>query len=47
MAQMVKRGQKLGRVYSDPDDPGQSTLFFQIWKEKTLQNPERWLRPIN
>ena len=45
--QMVKRGQKLGRVYSDPDDPGQSTLFFQIWKEKTLQNPERWLRPIN
>lgn len=38
----VKTGQTIGRV--DTIDK-QTQLHFQIWKEKTPQNPESWLRP--
>ncbi len=38
----VKTGQVIGQV--DTID-GQALLHFQIWKEKTPQNPEAWLRP--
>lgn len=44
--QMVKRGDKLAKVYIEPDDPEHCKLFFQIWKERTVQNPESWLRPL-
>lgn len=37
----VKTGQVIGQV--DTID-GQALLHFQIWKEKTPQNPELWLR---
>ena len=37
----VKTGQTIGQV--DTID-GQAMLHFQIWKEKTPQNPEAWLR---
>ncbi len=37
----VKTGQTIGQV--DTID-GQALLHFQIWKEKTPQNPEAWLR---
>ncbi|MCQ2217462.1 MAG: peptidoglycan DD-metalloendopeptidase family protein [Paludibacteraceae bacterium] len=40
----VKSGQKLGKIFEDPDDKYKATLFFQIWKEKDLQNPEKWLK---
>ena len=40
----VKTGQKLGKIFEDPDDKYRATLFFQIWKEKDLQNPEKWLK---
>ncbi|MCQ2194405.1 MAG: peptidoglycan DD-metalloendopeptidase family protein [Paludibacteraceae bacterium] len=40
----LKSGHKLGKIYEDPDDKYKATLFFQIWKEKDLQNPERWLK---
>lgn len=40
----VKSGQKIGKIYEDPDNKYRATLFFQIWKEKDLQNPEKWLR---
>lgn len=38
----VKTGQVLGRV--DTID-GQTQLHFEVWKEKTPENPENWLRP--
>ena len=44
--QEVKRGDKLGKIYIDPDDSKHAVLFFQIWKEKMVQNPENWLRPL-
>lgn len=37
----VKTGQTIGKV--DTID-GQTQLHFQVWKEKTPQNPESWLR---
>ena len=37
----VKTGQTIGQV--DTID-GQAMLHLQIWKEKTPQNPEAWLR---
>ncbi|MBQ9451658.1 MAG: peptidoglycan DD-metalloendopeptidase family protein [Bacteroidales bacterium] len=38
----VGTGQVLGRV--DMID-GQTQLHFEVWKEKTPENPENWLRP--
>ncbi|MBP5625962.1 MAG: peptidoglycan DD-metalloendopeptidase family protein [Bacteroidales bacterium] len=38
----VTTGQVLGRV--DTID-GQTELHFEVWKEKTPENPETWLRP--
>ena len=40
----VKTGQVLGRV--DEID-GQTQLHFEVWKEKTPENPELWLRRKN
>lgn len=42
----VKRTDRLGKMFVDPEDPEHSHLFFQIWKEKYVQNPEIWLRPL-
>lgn len=39
----IKSGQKLGKIFEDADNRHRTTLFFQIWKEKDLQNPEKWL----
>ena len=38
----VTTGQVLGRV--DTID-GQTQLHFEVWKEKTPEDPEKWLRP--
>lgn len=46
VGQEVEQGDKLGRVYTDPDNNTSSQLFFQVWKEKNIQNPESWLRPL-
>lgn len=40
----VQTGQALGKIYSDPDLGGATRLHFQLWKERTKQNPEHWLR---
>ncbi len=44
--QQISRGSNLGRIFTDPDDSEHSVLFFQVWREKNLQNPEKWLRPL-
>lgn len=43
VGQEVKTGTKVGKIYDDPDNKHRATLFFQVWKEKDLQNPERWI----
>jgi len=35
--------QKLGKIYSDPEDGDKTSLYFMVWKEKELQNPELFL----
>lgn len=39
----VKAKQYIGKIYSDPDQDNSTILFFQIWQEKTILNPEIWL----
>lgn len=39
----VKTGQSLGRAYTDPAT-NQTTIHFEIWKERSKQNPRSWLR---
>jgi septal ring factor EnvC (AmiA/AmiB activator) len=38
----VKTGQNLGTVYSDPS--GNAEFSFQLWNEKNVQDPSKWLR---
>lgn len=40
----VNAGDRIGKVFEDSEDGGRTTLFFQVWKEKELQNPELWLK---
>jgi septal ring factor EnvC (AmiA/AmiB activator) len=40
--QKVKSGQKIGTVYSGEGE-NSNVLHFEIWKETTKQNPEKWL----
>lgn len=35
--------QNVGLIYSDAEDGNKTELYFQVWKDKTLQNPELWL----
>jgi murein DD-endopeptidase MepM/ murein hydrolase activator NlpD len=39
----VKAKQNIGSIYSDPEDGFKTELYFQVWKDKLLQNPELWL----
>lgn len=39
----VKPKQYIGKIYSDPDQDNSTILFFQIWQDKTILNPEQWL----
>ncbi len=38
----VKTGQNLGTVYTNPNGNGE--FSFQLWNEKSVQNPRSWLR---
>ena len=38
----VSTKQAIGKVNTDPDD-GKTELYFQVWNEKTIQNPESWI----
>ena len=45
----VKEGEKvtakqsIGKIYSDAEDDDKTELYFQVWMDKTIQNPESWL----
>ena len=38
----VKAKQTIGRIYTDTED-NKTELYFQIWNDRTLQDPEAWL----
>lgn len=40
----VKQGQTLGKITSDPDNPGHSEIHFEVWKGKQKMNPQSWIR---
>jgi septal ring factor EnvC (AmiA/AmiB activator) len=38
----VSAKQRIGKIYTDSED-GKTALYFMVWKEKELQNPELFL----
>ena len=39
----VKTKQSIGTVYTDPDNDNKTEMFFQVWKDKDIENPSQWL----
>lgn len=39
----VNTGQKIGKIFTDKDT-GDTVMHFQLWKEKSKQNPALWIR---
>ncbi|MFA8300031.1 MAG: murein hydrolase activator EnvC [Hyphomicrobiales bacterium] len=39
----VRKNQKLGRVFYNPVE-GKTEMHFELWKEKSPQNPSPWIR---
>jgi len=39
----VKAKDKLGTILSNTDEDNKTELYFQIYKDRTLQNPSLWL----
>ncbi len=39
----VTAKQKIGKIYADPEENDKTVLYFMIWLEKDLQNPELFL----
>ena len=40
----VKQGQNLGRLAADEDEPGFSTIHFEVWHNRDKMNPAEWIR---
>lgn len=40
----VKQGQALGKLMSDSDNGGRTTIHFEVWKGREKLNPEHWLK---
>lgn len=39
----VKAKQNIGTIYSDPEQDNKTELYFQIYEDKDIRNPELWL----
>lgn len=39
----VSAKQDIGKIYTDDENDNKTELYFQIYKDKTLLNPESWL----
>ena len=39
----VSAKQSIGKIYTDSDNDNKTELYFQLWKDKTLLNPESWI----
>lgn len=40
----VKQGHALGRLTEDADNPGHSSLHFEVWKGREKVNPSNWIK---
>lgn len=43
VGQKVEAKQSIGQIYTDPENDNKTELFFQIWKDRTILNPESWI----
>lgn len=43
VGQKVKTKENIGRIYTDSEDDNKTELYFQIWRDKTILNPEGWI----
>lgn len=41
---VVKAGQAIGKIFSDPDDDNRTILHFEVRKEREKLNPQKWVR---
>lgn len=39
----VKAKQAIGTIYSDPDQDNSTRLFFQVWQDRNILDPEKWI----
>ena len=39
----VSAKQAIGKIYTDDENGNKTELYFQVWKDKNLQNPENWI----
>jgi murein hydrolase activator len=39
----VSAKQAIGKIYTDDDNDNKTELYFQVWRDKNLQNPENWI----
>lgn len=39
----VKPKQRIGKIYTDDDHDNKTELYFQLWKEKNILDPELWV----
>lgn len=43
VGQKVSTKQSIGRIYTDGDNDNKTELYFQIWKDRSILNPEGWI----
>ena len=39
----VSAKQSIGKIYTDDERDNKTELYFQVWQDKVLQNPESWI----
>ena len=39
----VKAKQNIGKIFTDDDNDNKTELYFQVWRDKSILNPESWL----
>ncbi len=39
----VSAKQPIGKIYTDDENGNKTELYFQVWKDKNIQNPESWI----
>lgn len=43
VGQKVSPKQNIGQIYTDSESDNKTELFFQIWENRTILNPESWI----
>lgn len=43
VGQKITAKQNIGRIFTDTDNDNKTELFFQIWKDRNILNPESWI----